>query len=176
MTEMTLKVGERLPEAIFQIMTSEGPSKTTTTELTGGKTVVLFGVPGAFTPTCHMNHLPGFIEHAETLKNAGVDTIAVVSVNDVHVMNAWKKSFNIDGQIEFLSDTAAEFVEAAGLGLDPTPIFGHTRSQRFALIARDGEVTFLAVEEQRGVTTKTGAAAILEELSSSNQEQELAGA
>ncbi|GAB4518315.1 MAG: peroxiredoxin [Roseibium sp.] len=161
---MTLKVGDRLPDATFNTMTADGPGQTTTGELTKGKTVVLFGVPGAFTPTCHMNHLPGFIEHAETLKNKGVDEIAVVSVNDVFVMDAWKKASNAGDGITFLSDTAAEFVEKAGLGLGPAPIFGHLRSQRFALIAKDGEVTFLAVEETPGEATKTGAAAILEAL------------
>jgi glutaredoxin/glutathione-dependent peroxiredoxin len=176
MTAMTLRVGDQLPETKFKVMTSDGPGELSTSELTGGKTIVLFGVPGAFTPTCSMSHLPGFAEHAETIKDKGVDTIAVVSVNDLFVMDAWKKASNTGEKIEFLSDPAAEFVEAAGLGLGPTPIFGHVRSQRFALIAKDGEVTFLAVEEQRGVTTKTGAAAILEELSLSNKKLNLAEA
>ncbi|QFT33688.1 peroxiredoxin [Roseibium porphyridii] len=161
---MTLKVGDRLPEATFKIMTEDGPGETTTSALTTGKTLVLFGVPGAFTPTCHMNHLPGFVEHSETLKNKGVDEIAVVSVNDVFVMDAWEKGSNTGGKITFLADTGAEFVEAVGLGLGPAPIFGHLRSQRFALIAKDGEVTFLAVEDSPGDATKTGAAAILEAL------------
>jgi len=161
---MTLKVGDRLPEATFNIMTADGPGEMTVADLTSGKTVVVFGVPGAFTPTCHMNHLPGFVEHAETLKSKGVDAIAVVSVNDVFVMDAWKKASSTGDNIIFLSDTAAKFVEAAGLGLGPAPIFGHLRSQRFALIAKDGEVTFLAVEESPGEATKTGAAAILEAL------------
>jgi len=160
---MTLKVGDRLPEATFKIMTGDGPGEMTTGDLTAGKTVVLFGVPGAFTPTCHMNHLPGFVEHGETLKNKGIDTVAVLSVNDVFVMDAWKKASSA-GDIVFLSDTAAEFVEAAGLGLGPAPIFGHVRSQRFALIATDGVVTFLAIEDTPGEATKTGAAAILAEL------------
>ena len=161
---MTLKVGDRLPEATFNIMTADGPGEMTTGDLTAGKTVVLFGVPGAFTPTCHMNHLPGFVEHAETLKGKGVDTIAVLSVNDVFVMDAWKKASNAGDSVSFLSDTAAGFVEAAGLGLGPAPIFGHLRSQRFALIAKDGEVTFMAIEESPGEANQTGAAAILEAL------------
>lgn len=161
---MTLKVGDRLPEATFKIMTADGPGETSTAELANGKTIVLFGVPGAFTPTCHMNHLPGFVEHAETLKNKGIDEIAVLSVNDVFVMDAWQKASNTGNKITFLADTGAEFVEAAGLGLGPAPIFGHLRSQRFALIAKDGEVTFMAIEETPGEATKTGAAAILEAL------------
>ncbi|QDG79130.1 peroxiredoxin [Labrenzia sp. PHM005] len=160
---MTLKAGDHLPDATFKVMTPDGPGEMTSKDLFGGKTVVLFGVPGAFTPTCHMNHLPGFVEHADTLKSKGVDTIAVVSVNDVFVMDAWQKSSNA-GAITFLADTAAEFVEAAGLGLGPAPIFGHLRSQRFALVAKDGEITFLAIEDSPGDATKTGAAAILEAL------------
>lgn len=161
---MTLKVGDQLPEATFNIMTADGPGEMTVSDLTKGKTVVLFGVPGAFTPTCHMNHLPGFVEHAETLKSKGIDTIAVLSVNDVFVMDAWKKASNSGDSIVFLSDTSADFVEKAGLGLGPAPIFGHLRSQRFALIAKDGKVTSLAIEETPGEATKTGAAAILNEL------------
>lgn len=161
---MTIKVGDRLPEAAFKIMTADGPGELSTADLTAGKTVVLFGVPGAFTPTCHMNHLPGFVEHAETLKAKGVDTIAVLSVNDIFVMDAWEKASNAGGKVIFLSDAAAEFVEAIGLGLGPAPIFGHLRSQRFAMIVKDGEVTFLSVEETPGEATKTGAAAILEAL------------
>ncbi|WP_153770868.1 peroxiredoxin [Labrenzia sp. CE80] len=158
---MSIKVGDKLPEASFKVMTADGPGEISSNELFGGKTIVLFGVPGAFTPTCHMNHLPGFIEHADTIKSKGVDTIAVLSVNDVFVMDAWKKASNASDQITFLADTSAEFVEAVGLGLGPAPIFGHLRSQRFALIAKDGEVTFLAVEETPSDATATGAAAIL---------------
>ncbi|WP_417685442.1 peroxiredoxin [Roseibium sp.] len=161
---MTIKVGDKLPDAAFKIMTADGPGEVSTQDLFAGKTVVLFGVPGAFTPTCHMNHLPGFIEHADTILGNGVDTIAVVSVNDVFVMDAWKKATNAGDKITFLADSGAEFVEAIGLGLGPAPIFGHLRSQRFALIAKDGEVSFLSVEETPGTATATGAAAILENL------------
>ncbi|NVK34425.1 MAG: peroxiredoxin [Rhodobacteraceae bacterium] len=156
---MTIKVGDKLPDATFKIMTSDGPSEITTADLCNGKTVVLFGVPGAFTPTCHMNHLPGFVEHGDTIKAKGVDTIAVVSVNDIFVMDAWATASKAKG-IEFLADTAADFVKAAGLSLD-APIFGHSRSQRFALIAKDGVITFLSIEETPSEATATGAAAIL---------------
>ncbi|MEJ8473514.1 peroxiredoxin [Roseibium algae] len=156
---MSIKVGDKLAEATFKTMTADGPAEMSTKDLFGGKTVVLFGVPGAFTPTCHMNHLPGFIEHGDTIKAKGVDTIAVVSVNDIFVMDAWSKASNSSG-IEFLSDTDAAFVKDLGLGLD-APIFGHTRSQRFALIAKDGEVTFVSVEETPSDATATGAAAII---------------
>lgn len=160
---MSIKVGDRVPEASFKTMTADGPAEITTSELFGGKTVVLFGVPGAFTPTCHMNHLPGFIEHGDTIKAKGVDTIAVVSVNDVFVMDAWAKASNGSGGITFLADTSADFAKALDLALD-APIFGHTRSQRFALIAKDGVITHLSVEDSPGQATATGAAAILEAL------------
>ncbi|MBO6755251.1 MAG: peroxiredoxin [Roseibium sp.] len=160
---MTIKVGDHLPDASFKVMTADGPGEKTSADLFNGKTVVLFGVPGAFTPTCHMNHLPGFLEHGDTIKSKGVDAIAVVSVNDVFVMDAWAKASKANGAVEFLSDTDAAFIKALGLALD-APIFGHTRSQRFALIAKDGEVTFLAVEDSPGEATATGAAAILQAL------------
>lgn len=160
---MSIKVGDRLPEATFKIMASDGPGEKASSELFDGKTVVLFGVPGAFTPTCHMNHLPGFIEHGDTIKSKGVDTIAVVSVNDLFVMDAWAKASNANGAIEFLSDTSADFIKALDLALD-APIFGHTRSQRFALVAKDGVVTHLSVEETPSDATATGAAAILSAL------------
>lgn len=157
---MTIKVGDHIPQAVFHRMTADGPGEISTDEIFKGKTVVLFGVPGAFTPTCHMNHLPGFVEHAETIKEKGVDTIAVLATNDLFVMDAWAKATHATGEIEFLSDTSSEFVQAIGLALD-APIFGNTRSQRFALIAKDGVVTHLGIEEVRGETTLTGAAAIL---------------
>lgn len=159
---MTIKVGDKLPDAKFMIKTEDGPAELTTKELFEGKTVVLFGVPGAFTPTCHMNHLPGFVEHADTIKAKGVDTIAVIAANDLFVMDAWKTTSKADG-ITFLSDPAADFIKAIGMGLD-APIFGSTRAQRFALIAKDGVVTFLSVEDAPGELKATGAASILEAL------------
>ncbi|MBO0345896.1 peroxiredoxin [Roseibium sp. CAU 1637] len=159
---MSIKVGDTLPEATFKIKTADGPAELTTKELFEGKTVVLFGVPGAFTPTCHMNHLPGFVEHADTIKAKGVDTIAVLAANDLFVMDAWSKSTKADA-LTFLSDPSADFIKAIGLGLD-APIFGATRSQRFALIAKDGEITFLSVEDAPGDLKSTGAASILEAL------------
>lgn len=160
---MTIKVGDRLPQATFQIKTADGPGTVSTDELCAGKTVVIFGLPGAFTPTCHKNHLPGFIEYAETIKAKGVDAIAVLATNDLFVMDAWAKATDGLGKIEFLADPAADFVKEIGLSLE-APIFGSTRSQRFALIAKDGVVTYLGTEEARGNVTASGAAAILEAL------------
>ena len=160
---MTIKVGDKIPQAKFHHMTADGPGDIGTDDLFAGKTVVLFGVPGAFTPTCHMNHLPGFVEHGDTIKAKGVDTIAVLATNDLFVMDAWAKATNASGKIEFLSDTSGDFVKEIDLSME-APILGHTRSQRFALIAKDGVVTHLGIEEGRELT-KSGAAAILEALS-----------
>lgn len=161
---MTIKVGDHIPQATFHRMTSNGPGEIGTDDIFAGKTVVLFGVPGAFTPTCHMNHLPGFVEYGDTIKAKGVDTIAVLATNDLFVMDAWAKATNASGRIEFLSDTSGNFVKTIGLTLE-TPILGHIRSQRFALIAKDGVVTYLGIEESRGELTHSGAAAILQALS-----------
>src|ERR1700676_4309731 len=115
---MAIKVGDPLPEAKFRGMTAEGPGWKTTDEVFKGKKVVLFAVPGAFTPTCHKNHMPGFVKNAEAIKAKGVDTIAVTAVNDVFVMDAWKKPSAAEGKIEFLADGSSDFAKALGLTLD----------------------------------------------------------
>src|ERR1700754_1533218 len=112
---MTIKVGDKLPNATFTVMTSDGPKPQTTDDIFKGKKVVLFAVPGAFTPTCHKNHLPGFLNNAEKIKQKGIDTIAVTGVNDVFVMDAWKKASGADGKIEFLADGSADFAKALEL-------------------------------------------------------------
>src|SRR2546428_12507308 len=111
---MAIKVGDRVPEAKFRVMTAEGPAWKTTDEIFKGKKVVLFAVPGAFTPTCHKNHLPGFVKNAAAIKGKGIDTIAVTGVNDVFVMDAWKKAAGGDA-IEFLADGSANWAKSLGL-------------------------------------------------------------
>ncbi len=115
---MAIKVGDRLPEAKFRVMTAEGPGWKTTDEVFKGKKVVLFAVPGAFTPTCHKNHLPGFIQHSQAIKARGVDTIAVTGVNDVFVMDAWNKATGAEGKVEFLADGNGDFAKAIDMTLD----------------------------------------------------------
>src|SRR6187401_1570235 len=115
---MAIKVGDRVPNGTFTVMTAEGPKPKTTDELFKGKKVVLFAVPGAFTPTCSERHLPGFVEQAEALKAKGIDTIACVAVNDPFVMSAWEKARGVDGKVEMLSDGNGEFTRALGLGFD----------------------------------------------------------
>lgn len=142
---MTIQAGDRIPEATLTVMTSEGPSPLTTADLFGGKRVVLFSVPGAFTPTCSAKHLPGFVDHADEILAKGVDEIACMAVNDVFVMNAWGKSANADA-ITMVADGNGDFARALGLELDASGFGMGQRSQRFALIAEDGVVTKLFVE------------------------------
>lgn len=143
---MSIQVGDRLPEATFTTMTAEGPKPLTTAEVFGGRKVVLFSVPGAFTPTCSKMHLPGYVKQADELKAKGVATIACLAVNDVFVMDAWSKSQDADGKVLMLADGNAAFAKAIGLELDASKFGMGTRSQRFSLIAEDGVVTSLNVE------------------------------
>ncbi|MEJ8566668.1 peroxiredoxin [Elongatibacter sediminis] len=142
---MTIQVGDSIPSSTFTVMTDSGPAPLSTDDLFGGKKVVLFSVPGAFTPTCSAKHLPGYVEQADALLAKGVDTIACMAVNDAFVMNAWGKSANADN-ISMLADGNGEFARAIGLELDATGFGMGERSQRFALIAEDGVVKQLFVE------------------------------
>ena len=142
---MTIKVGDKMPVGTFKTMTKDGPQNLTTDQLFAGKTVVLFSVPGAFTPTCSAKHLPGFVERADEILGKGVDTIACMAVNDVFVMHAWGKSAKAD-RILMLADGNGEFTRALGLELDATGFGMGQRSQRFALVADDGVVSDLFVE------------------------------
>ncbi|MHA6288974.1 redoxin family protein [Maricaulis sp. CAU 1757] len=144
---MTISVGDRLPDASFMTMTAEGPEKLSASDVFAGKTVALFAVPGAFTPTCSAKHLPGFIDKASQIKQQGVDTIACLSVNDVFVMNAWAKDQNVGDDILMLADGNGEFAKAVGLNFDGSGFGMGQRAQRFSMIVRDGVVSELNVEE-----------------------------
>jgi glutaredoxin/glutathione-dependent peroxiredoxin len=115
---MTIEVGAKLPEATFRVMTEDGPKEVSTADYFGGRKIVLFGVPGAFTPTCSNNHLPGFLENHDAILARGVDRIAVVSLNDVHVMGAWARFTGGEGKIDYLADGNGEFARATGLAAD----------------------------------------------------------
>ena len=142
---MTIKIGDTIPSCQLACM-KDGIQSLSSTEIFAGKKVVLFLVPGAFTPTCSAKHLPGFIEQAEALKAKGVDLVACVSVNDVFVMDAWGKNQNVGEAVMMLADGNGEFAQALGLEMDATGFgMGH-RGQRFALIAQDGKVTALNIE------------------------------
>ncbi|MDR3512530.1 MAG: peroxiredoxin [Caulobacteraceae bacterium] len=144
---MTIKAGDTLPQATFMTFTAEGPAPLTSDALFKGKTVALFAVPGAFTPTCSAKHLPGFKAHAAEIKAKGVDTIACVSVNDVFVMKAWAKDQGISDEVLLLADGNGDFTRAIGLELDGSKFGMGSRSQRYSLIAKDGVVEKLNVEE-----------------------------
>ncbi|HMK81086.1 MAG TPA: peroxiredoxin [Xanthobacteraceae bacterium] len=161
---MTIKVGDRLPNTTFTIMTADGPKPQSTDDVFKGKKVVLFAVPGAFTPTCHKNHLPGFLANAAKIKAKGVDTIAVTGVNDVFVMNAWKKDTGADGKIEFLADGSGAFAKALGLSLDLSERGLGLRSQRYAMLVEDGVVKTLNIEDAPGKADISGAENMLKAL------------
>ena len=143
---MTIANGEKMPAGQFSIMTGDGPGQLTTDELFSGKKVVLFSVPGAFTPTCSMKHLPGYVEQAGALHAQGVDTIACMAVNDVFVMDAWGKDQNVGSKVMMLADGNAEYSKALGLDLDASGFGMGTRGQRFSIIVEDGVATQVNVE------------------------------
>ncbi len=144
---MAIQAGDKMPAGTFGIMTDAGPGAISTDELFDGKKVVLFSVPGAFTPTCSANHLPGFLEHADAIFDGGIDTIACMAVNDVFVMDAWGKDRGVGDRILMLADGNGEYSKALGLELDASGFGMGMRGQRFALILDDGTVTHVAVEE-----------------------------
>ena len=144
---MTIQVGDRIPSVTLKQLTDNGMQDITTDSIFQGKTVALFSVPGAFTPTCSAKHLPGFVQQAEALKTKGVDTIVCLAVNDPFVMRAWGEKNNPDGKVMMLPDGNATFTGALGLTMDGSGYGLGTRGQRFALVAKDGTVTHLAVEK-----------------------------
>ena len=143
---MTIKVGDRLPDATFRVMKDGKPADLTTAELTRGKKVALFAVPGAFTPTCSVKHLPGYREKAAELRAKGVDTTARVSVNDVFVMNAWGKDQQVGDDVVMLADGNGTFAKSVGLEMDGSGFGMGSRSKRYSMIVEDGVVKQLNVE------------------------------
>jgi peroxiredoxin len=156
-----IQVGDRLPAANLKRLTAEGIKDVPVAELTRGKKVVLFAVPGAFTPTCSEKHLPGFVQQAAAFKAKGIDKIVCVAVNDPFVMGAWEKASAIDGQVEMLSDGNAEFAKALGLDFDASAVGLGTRSKRYAMVVDNGVVRTLLVEDVPSQAEKSSAAALL---------------
>jgi glutaredoxin/glutathione-dependent peroxiredoxin len=161
---MAIAIGTRLPEATFRVMTPSGPAAKTTAEIFDGKRVVLFAVPGAFTPTCNNNHLPGFLANLDAFKGKGIDTVACTAVNDVFVLDAWSKSTGGQDKIEFLSDGNGDFARALGLDMDGSGIGFGIRSKRYAMLVEDGVVKALNVEDVPGKADKSTADALLASL------------
>jgi glutaredoxin/glutathione-dependent peroxiredoxin len=160
---MTIKIGDHIPAVEVQTKTADGPQKLQTSDIFAGKKVVLVGVPGAFTPTCSMNHLPGFVDHAEAIHAKGVDTIACISVNDAHVMGAWGKASGADGKVTMLADGNAAFAKATGLELDLNVAGMGLRNKRYSMIVENGKVVQLNIEDKSGVNV-SGADTILTQL------------
>lgn len=161
---MTIKVGDHVPDAQFTVMTADGVVSRGSGEVFDGKTVVLFAVPGAFTPTCHRNHLPGYLENAGALKAKGVDTVAVTSVNDVFVMDAWAKATGAAGVIDFLADGGASFAKAIGMDFDATARGLGIRSNRYSMLVENGVVKRFVVEDNNSHADVSGAKALLDDL------------
>lgn len=143
---MSIQNGEKMPSGSFSVMTESGPGSMTTEELFAGKKVVLLSVPGAFTPTCSVKHLPGFVEQADDLLSSGVDTIACMAVNDVFVMDAWGKDRGVGDTVVMLADGNGDYTRALGLEMDASGFGMGTRGQRFAIVVDDGVATHVAVE------------------------------
>ena len=143
---MTIKAGDKMPAGVLTTPGPEGPQKISTDQLFAGKKVVLFSVPGAFTPTCDARHLPGLIQHAEDFKAKGVDTVACMAVNDVFVMKAWDKASAVEGKVLMLADGNAEYSKALGLELDATGFGMGIRGKRFAIIVENGVAKQVLVE------------------------------
>ena len=160
---MTIQVGDHLPQATFRVNGPDGPQAKTTDDVFKGRRVVLVGVPGAFTPACHRNHLPGFVAKREEILARGVDAIAVTSVNDIFVLNAWQQQSGAEG-IEFLADGNAEFAKAIGLEMDGSGFGLGPRSQRYAMVVEDGVVRILNVEDTPSKAEVSGAEALLKVL------------
>ena len=161
---MPIKVGDKLPNATFRVMTGEGPKPKTTDEVFKGKKVALFAVPGAFTPTCSNLHMPSFLNNVDGFKAKGVDTIAVTGVNDVFVMEAWKKASGAGDKIDFLADGNGEFAKGVGMDFDGAGAGLGIRSSRYSMLVEDGVVKQLNIEEAPGKCDVSGGQALLAQI------------
>lgn len=157
---MSLKIGDRLPDATFRTLTADGPQELTTSDVFAGKRVVLFAVPAAFSPTCSQAHLPGYVEQHDAIKAGGVDTIACLSVNDVWVLDAWAEQAGAKGKILMLSDGNLDFTRAAGMELDARIVGEGFRSQRYAAIVEDGVVADIRVDDKPWLAEASSASAL----------------
>jgi peroxiredoxin len=161
---MPIKAGDKLPNATFRVMTAEGPKPRTTDEVFKGKKVALFGVPGAFTPTCNNLHLPSFLKNTGTFKSKGVDSVAVTAVNDVFVMEAWKKASGAEGKIDFLADGNGEFAKAIDMAFDGSGAGLGTRCKRFSMLVDNGVVKAINIEDAPGKCELTSGEALLKQV------------
>ncbi|WP_274425061.1 peroxiredoxin [Chelativorans sp. YIM 93263] len=161
---MTIAVGDRLPDVTIKRVASDGAEDINTAEFFADRKVVLIGVPGAFTPTCTHNHVPGFIENYDAIRGRGVDSVAVLAVNDHHVMTAWARSTGAENKLDFLADGNGAFTQALGMDVDRSSSGLGRRCRRFSMVIEDGVVKELNIEEEHGQAVTSGAARILEQL------------
>jgi peroxiredoxin len=161
---MTIKAGDKIPDVTLTVMGKNGPEPIKTVDYFKGRKIALFSVPGAYTPTCHAKHLPGFVEHFDAFKSKGVDAVAVTAVNDVFTLDAWLKDRGAAGKIDGLADGSALFVKALGLELDATAFGLGVRGKRFSAVVTDGVVDWIDVEENSSLATVSSAEATLEKL------------
>jgi peroxiredoxin len=161
---MSIKVGDCLPEATFRVLSAEGPKPIATSEIFSDRKVALFAVPGAFTPTCHLKHLPSFLGHIDDFKKKGVDTIVCVAVNDPFVLGAWEDATGAKGKVLFLSDGNAEFTKKIGMDFDGSGFGLGTRSKRYSMLVENGVVKAMNVEESPAACSITGGDKLLDTL------------
>lgn len=160
---MTISVGDKLPDATFAEIGAEGPTQVSAADALGSGKIALFAVPGAFTPTCHQKHMPGFVANADKLREAGIDAIVCTSVNDPFVMKAWGEHTGAtEAGIRMLSDPEGKFAQALGLDFSAPPVGLISRSQRYAMLVEDGVVKVLNVEGSPGEVSSSAAEALLE--------------
>ena len=162
-----IQVGDRLPQTTFRVMTADGPAAKTTDDLFKGRKVVLVAVPGAFTPTCDRNHLPGYVSRISEIREKGIDAVIVTSTNDIFVLNAWAKASDAGEGIEFAADGNAEFAKALGLAADVSGYGLGTRSKRYSMVVEDGVVRSLNIEDAPGKADVSGAEALVKSLEAS---------
>jgi glutaredoxin/glutathione-dependent peroxiredoxin len=161
---MSVSVGSPVPAGSLKLITSDGPVAKAAAELFGQGKVVLVGVPGAFTPTCNDNHVPGYLENAAAIKEHGIDAIYIMAANDHHVMRAWEKHLGSEGKVQMISDWDASYATALGLNIDISAFGLGMRAKRFSLVFKDGKVAVLNVEENPGQVSETSAAALIKAL------------
>lgn len=161
---MAISIGDKLPSASFKENTSDGMADVSSADIFDGKKIVLFAVPGAYTPTCHLNHLPGYLENRDAILAKGVDEIAVVSVNDAFVMGAWAQSTGGEGKLRYLSDWDASFTKSIGMEMDLSAGTLGQRSKRYSMIVENGQVTALNIEDSPGEAVTSGASKLIEQL------------
>ncbi len=154
---MTIKVGDRIPDGKFTVMGPDGPAARTTAEVFDGRKVALFAVPGAYTPTCHKNHMPGFVDRVDELKAKGIDAVACTAVNDIFVFDNWASDTGAKGKIEMLSDGSGDFVRSIGLEIDLLDFGLGVRSKRYSMLVDNGVVKALNIDESQPVQDKSSA-------------------